>query len=94
MSGKTLSAKSVESGILEPRKNTIGSCSTVLLVPHVVVPSLSISIGSGVSCYTFDNVKSILGTGSGSTYFFVPSPLGAFGGMGIPVNWSERDVGF
>ena len=30
MSGKTLSAKSLESGILEPRKNTKGLCSTIL----------------------------------------------------------------
>ena len=98
MSGKTLSAKSVESGILEPRKNTKGSCSMISRIPFAVNLSLSNGLsscfGSCVSCLILDNDESTSCIGSGKTYCFDPSPFCALGGIGISVRRSERCVGF
>ena len=98
MSGKTLSAKSVERGILEPRKNTSGSCSTILIIPFAVNLSLSTGpsscVGSWISCLTLGSVGFTSGIGSGNTYCFDSSFFGALGGIGIFVRRSERHVGF
>ena len=92
MSGKTLSAKSVERGILEPRKNTIGSGSTILTTS--LATGLSFYVGTWISCLTLDNIGSVSGIGFGNVYCFSPSPLGALGGIGISVRWRFKYRGF
>ena len=98
MSGKTLSAKSVESGILEPRKDTNLSCSTILRTLPAVNFSLSngrsFSIDSCGFCLTLLGDGSASSTGSGSLYCISPWPFSALGGMGISVRQSAKCVGF
>ena len=92
MSGKTLSAKSVESGILEPRKSTIGSGSTTSVSSFTI--GLSSVVYSWTSCLISDNADSMPGNGFGNVYCFSPSPFGALGGIGISVRWRSKMVGF
>ena len=86
--------KSLESGILEPRKDTKLLCSTILRTPSAVSFSLSSGRFSCVSCLTLGNDESVSCIGSGNTYCFIPSFLFALGGIEISVGRSERGVGF
>ena len=89
MSGKTLSSKSVESGIFEPRKNTELSCSTILRNPFQV----SFSFSTGFFSCTISCGSCLIDIGFGNAHNPI---LGGIGGgiIGISVRLTVKGVGF